>query len=157
MKQQLKGKISIRLHITTSDKLILNLTRNARNEIVTNEIMNKTNTNHNSPCTCFQGPTQCVEYFIFLVKTIYLRETGGINAKGLKLHNAIVVNNRLQSQCDLLFSTVFLACEKIHISSLFALLGTSRMEECLQLSGRNSIMVTQISVYIINLVVIGFQ
>ena len=92
MKQQLKGEISIRLHITTSDKLILNLTRNARNEIVTNENMNKTNTNHNSPCTCFQGPTQCVEYFIFLVKTIYLRETGGINAKGLKLHNATIVN-----------------------------------------------------------------
>ena len=96
MKQQLKGEISIRLHITTSDKLILNLTRNARNEIVTNKNMNKTNTNHltdYSPCTCFQLPTQCVEYFIFLVKTIYLRETGGINAKGLKLHNAIVVNN----------------------------------------------------------------
>ena len=65
--------------------------------------MNKTNTNHNSPCTCFQGPTQCVEYFIFLVKTIYLRETGGINAKGLKLHNAIVVNNRLQSQWSFIF------------------------------------------------------
>lgn len=48
MKQQLKGEISIStvLHITTSDKLILNLTRNARNEIVTKENMNKTNTNH---------------------------------------------------------------------------------------------------------------
>ena len=34
------------LHITTSDKLILNVTRNARNEIVTKENMNKTNTNH---------------------------------------------------------------------------------------------------------------
>lgn len=67
-----------------------------RNEIVSKENMNNTNTNHltdYSPCTCFQGPTQCVEYFIFLVKMIYLRETGGINAKGLKLHNAIIVNN----------------------------------------------------------------
>ena len=73
MKQQLKGEISIStvLHITTSDKLILNLTRNPRNEIVTKENMNKTNTNHltdYSPCTCFQGPTHCVEYFICLVK-----------------------------------------------------------------------------------------
>ena len=46
MKQQLKGEISIStvLHITRSDKLILNLTRNPRNEIVTKENMNKTNT-----------------------------------------------------------------------------------------------------------------
>ena len=49
MKQQLKGEISIRLHITTSDKLILNLTRNARNEIVTKENMNKTNTSPYRP------------------------------------------------------------------------------------------------------------
>ena len=48
MKQQLKGEILIStvLHITTSEKLILNLTRNARNEIVTKQNMNKTNTNH---------------------------------------------------------------------------------------------------------------
>ena len=45
MKQQLKGEISIStVHITRSDKLILNLTRNPRNEIVTKENMNKTNT-----------------------------------------------------------------------------------------------------------------
>ena len=84
--------------------------------------MNKSNTNHltdYSPCTCVQGPTQCVEYFIFLVKMIYSRETGGINAKGHKLHN---MQSQLIIECshsDLLFSTVFLACENIHFSSLF--------------------------------------
>ena len=49
---------------------------------------------------------------------IYLRETGGINAKGLKLHNATIIIEC--SHSDLLFSTVkFLACENIHFSSLF--------------------------------------
>ena len=46
---------------------------------------------------------------------IYLRETGGINAKGLKLHNATIIIEC--SHSDLLFSTVFLACENIHIFS----------------------------------------
>ena len=46
------------------------------------------------------------------------------------------------------------ACENIRFSSL---LGTFREEERLRLRGRNSILMTQINVYIINPVVMGFQ
>ena len=56
---------------------------------------------------------------------IYLRETGDINAKGLKLHNATIIIEC--SHSDLLFSTVkFLACENIHFSSLFTAGDVSR-------------------------------
>ena len=46
-----------------------------------------------------------------------------------------------------------LACENIRFSSLFA----TGEEERLRLSGRNSILMTQTNVYIMNPVVMGFQ
>ena len=49
-----------------------------------------------------------------------------------------------------------LACESICFSRSSSL-GTFCKEECLRLSNRNSILMTQINVYIINLVVMGFQ
>ena len=50
----------------------------------------------------------------------------------------------------------FLACENIRFSSLFVARDV-RVEERLRLSSRNSILMTQINVYIINPVVMGFQ
>ena len=49
-----------------------------------------------------------------------------------------------------------LACEKNRFSSLFAA-GTFHAEERLRLSNRNSILMMQINVYIMNPVVMGFQ
>ena len=49
-----------------------------------------------------------------------------------------------------------LAYENIRFSSLFTT-GTFCMEDCLRLSDRNSILMTHINVYIINLLVMGFQ
>ena len=51
-----------------------------------------------------------------------------------------------------------LACENIRFSSARSSpMGTFRAEERLRLSGRNSILMTQTNVYIINPVVMGFQ
>ena len=46
---------------------------------------------------------------------------------------------------------------KTSVSPRSSPLGTFRVEECLQLSGKNSILMMQINVYIINPVVMGFQ
>ena len=51
---------------------------------------------------------------------------------------------------------VKLACENIRFSALFAA-GMFRTEQRLRLSDRNSILMMQINVYIINPVVMGFQ
>ena len=53
----------------------------------------------------------------------------------------------------------WLACENIRFSSLFAAGDVSRGGTCLRLSDRNSILMTQINVYLINInpVVMGFQ
>ena len=51
----------------------------------------------------------------------------------------------------------WLACENIRFSSLFAAGDVSRGGTCLRLSDRNSILMTQINVYLINPVVMGFQ
>ena len=53
-------------------------------------------------------------------------------------------------------STSWLACEKICFSALFTA-GMFRMEERLPVSDRNSILMMQTNVYIINLVVVGVQ
>ena len=53
-------------------------------------------------------------------------------------------------------SIALVACKNICFSSLFAAGDVSR-EEHLRLSNRNSILMMQINVYIINPVVMGFQ
>ena len=49
-----------------------------------------------------------------------------------------------------------IACENIRLSALFAA-ETFREEERLRLSDRNSILMTQINIYIMNPVDMGFQ
>ena len=64
------------------------------------------------------------------------------------------VRMQIGSNCTIASTT--LDCENIRFSVLFAA-GTFRVEERLPLSDRNSILMMQLNVYIINPVVMGFQ
>ena len=65
------------------------------------------------------------------------------NGGKMKNHNIIVTNPKKSA--------------KTSVSPRSSPLGTFRVEERLRLSDRNSILMTQINVYLINPVVVGFQ
>ena len=61
-----------------------------------------------------------------------------------------------EDKCKSSLVNMTIACENIHFSALFNA-GTFHVDEHLRLSDRNSILMMQINVYIINPVVMGFQ